>query len=73
MNKRKKIEFRSVKKLQDMLTAKCGNPSEPILKLTLSIIQTQNKKSKAHSFVVESNPYKESPNNLTQEVLAAVL
>ena len=56
-----------------MLTAKCGNPAEPILKLTLSITQTQNKKVKVHTFTIETNPYKEDPSNLAQEVLVSVL
>ena len=69
----KKLELRSVKKLQDMLTAKCSNPSDPILKLTMSITQTRNKKAKQHTFVLETNPYRKQESNLTQEILASVL
>lgn len=71
--KRKKLELRSVKKLQDMLTAKCGNPSDPIIKVTVSITQTKNKKTKEHTFDVETNPYRNDASNLSQEILASVL
>ena len=63
--KKKTVEYKSVKKLQDLLINRCGNPSDPIIRLTASISHTQNQKTKSHTFTLDTCPYKDDPSNLS--------